>query len=363
PGQINLRRAITLRLNEKDNSGIPSQILSLIPIIGPLHISLNTQKPKPRLIDLILNLTFYVWKNICNLIINRFKNIKDIEYLILIDLLDNSLPLILEIYAKLFRCGFYKGYLEGIHLIIENLKNNLPIFNDYFVKNFHSSLRYQTAELNTAKQIIQKAKIINIERNDEKFKSVFVNTRNSKISKVKLISLEKKVSLILLLLFDEIYHNIKKTKNNNNETFELPSFNNKIVDIRVLPLAWSTSNLPDEEKIWNAENCNITNLSSNIILICGHSYHKECLSFFNEKCEYCFNYLSKSIKTNIISLNKRLFKSLNDDEIAEITKDNNNLDDDYEDENVETLLEETEENIDNQYEIQYNIWLNYNNSM
>ena len=84
---------------------------------------------------------------------------------------------------------------------------------------------------------------------------------------------------------------------------------------------------------------------------------------FNEKCKYCFNYLSKSIKTNIVNLNKRLFKSLNDDEISEITKDNNDLNEDYEDENVEILLEQTEQDIDNQYEIQYNIWLNYNNSM
>ena len=44
------------------------------------------------------------------------------------------------------------------------LNDHLPIFNDYFVENFHSSLRYQTAESNTDKQIIQKAKIIDIER-------------------------------------------------------------------------------------------------------------------------------------------------------------------------------------------------------
>ena len=121
--------------------------------------------------------------------------------------------------------------------IINALKNNLPIFNDYFVENFHSSLRYQTAESNLNKQIIQKAKIIDIEKNDDKFKKAFVNTRNVNISKVKLISLEKKVSLFLLLLFDKIYHNIGRTKNNNNETFELPSFNNRIVDIKALPLA------------------------------------------------------------------------------------------------------------------------------
>ncbi|GES75275.1 hypothetical protein GLOIN_2v1782578 [Rhizophagus clarus] len=149
------------------------------------------------------------------------------------------------------------------------------------------------------------------------------------------------------------------TKNNSDETIELPSFNNRIVDIRVLSLAWSTSNLPAEDKFYDAENCNIIDSSSNVVLICGHSYHKEYLNLLNEKCKYCFNYLSESIKTNITSLNKRLFKPLKDNEIPEITKDND-LNENYENENIEILLEQTEQNIDNQYEIQYNIWLNYN---
>ena len=426
PGQVNLRRAITLRLNKQDKSGIPSQVLSLIPMIGPLHISLNSretlfqiyhfffemlyhdlfgenkilaQKPKPRLINLILNLTFYGWKNIRDLIINRFGNTKDIEYLMMIDLLDNSLPLTLDIYAKLFKCGFFEGYLECIvkiwvlfqrlqrhnynkapliflsdvfywtlndHPILNILNDHLPIFNDYFVENFHSSLRYQTVESNTDKQIIQKAKTIDIERNHEGFKDTFINTRNTNISKVKLMSLEKKVSLFLLSLFDKIYHNIGKTINNNNRVFELPSFNNRNIDIRVLPLAWSTSNLPNNDKFCDAENCLSTDTvnSSNIILICGHSYHKECLSLLNEKCKYCFNYLSESIKTNVTSLNRRLFKPLKDNEISEITKDEKDEDDlgeNYEGENVETLLEQIEHDIDNQYEIQYHIWQNYNN--
>src|SRR6266511_4934975 len=148
----------------------------------------------------------------------------------MIDLLDNSIPLTLNIYAVLFRSRFFKGYLESVvkiwtlfqrlrrynynktplmflsdvfywtskeYPIIDILKNNLAIFNDYFVENFHSSLRYQTAESNTDKQIIQKAKTIDIERNDDGFKNTFINTRNTNISKVKLISLEKKVSLFL----------------------------------------------------------------------------------------------------------------------------------------------------------------------
>ena len=66
------------------------------------------------------------------------------------------------------------------HPIINVLKNNLPIFNDYFVENFHSSLRHQTAESNSDSQIIQKAKIIDIERNNNSsFEDSFVNLRNS----------------------------------------------------------------------------------------------------------------------------------------------------------------------------------------
>ena len=85
PGQVNIRRAITLRINKGIASGISEQILSLIPLIGPLHISLNSretlfqtyhfffemlyhdlfgdkkvlsQKPKQTVINLILDLTF-----------------------------------------------------------------------------------------------------------------------------------------------------------------------------------------------------------------------------------------------------------------------------------------------------------------
>jgi hypothetical protein len=118
-------------------------------------------------------------------------------------------------------------------------------------------------------------------------------------------------------------------------------------------LTWSTLNLPDNNKLCNAKNCILSN-SSNIILLCGHSYHKECLSLLDEKCKYCFNYLSESIKANIISLNKRLSKPLTNDEIIEITKDEDDLNDDYEAENIKVLLS-LEHNIDSQYEIQYHI--------
>src|SRR6266540_1444301 len=110
-------------------------------MIGPLHISLNSreilfqtyhfffeilyhnlfedkkilsQKSKQTIINHILYLTYHGWKNIYEIIIKRFENLKNAEYQMMINLLDNSIPLTLNIYAVLFRSRFFKGYLKSI---------------------------------------------------------------------------------------------------------------------------------------------------------------------------------------------------------------------------------------------------------
>ncbi|UZO16839.1 uncharacterized protein OCT59_008208 [Rhizophagus irregularis] len=254
-----------------------------------------SQKPKQTVINLILHLTYHGWKNIRDIVTKRFGNLKDAEYQMMIDLLDNSIPLTLDIYAILFRSGFFEGYLESTvkiwilfqrlrrhnynkaslmflsdvfywtsknHPIINILKNNLPIFNDYFVENFHSSLRHQTAESNSECQIKE------------------------------LKSLEKKVSLFLFSIFDKIHQNIGNTKQINNDRypkFYLPSF-----DIEV------------------------------------------------------------------DSLDQRLSTSLKENEIPLFEKENNNDDENDEEENIENILERIECDVENQYDIMYQQWLNYN---
>ena len=88
-------------------------------------------------------------------------------------------------------------------------------------------------------QIIQKAKIINVERNNSSFENSFVNLRNLAKSQIKELKfLEKKVSLFLFSIFDKICQDIENTKQINNDKypkFYLPSFNIEI-DIKVLPL-------------------------------------------------------------------------------------------------------------------------------
>ena len=124
-------------------------------------------------------------------------------------------------------------------------------------------------------------------------------------------------------------------------------------------------NIPTNDRFCDEDNCSLSNTidsSDTVILICDHSYHKECLILLNDKCKHCFNYLSKNIKTNITSLDRRLHKKLNDNEIPELTKDENDgSNENHDDENIETLLEQAEHNIDIQYENLYNTWLNYNN--
>ena len=247
----------------------------------------------------------------------------------------------------------------------------MPIFNDYFVENFHSSIRNQTAESNSTQQIIQRAKIIDSERtNNLSFKEAFVDSRNPTISHAKLDYLEKKTSLFLLSLFDDIYHNIGNTQQINRNkypTFNLPTFNVNI-DVKVLPLAWNTQTKPSDSRFCDAKKCLLSNnnnnsslSNNNIVLTCGHAYHKQCLDLLKDNCEYCFNYLSLNIKKNITSLKKRLYTPLKDNEKPLVEDENNDSlnEDNNDNENIENILERIESNIDNQFEILYQTWLNY----
>ena len=125
PGQLHVRRAITNRIKSGDSSGIPEQILHIVPMIGPLHVSLNSRetvfllnyqffdllfhgvfgnnkvlakKPKPYKINLILELTSQGWSRVRSIVMQKFEHSKDPEARYLINLLDNIIPLVLDFY-------------------------------------------------------------------------------------------------------------------------------------------------------------------------------------------------------------------------------------------------------------------------
>jgi len=125
-GQLFIRKAITKIRNQDEDAN--SIIKNFIPLIGPLHVSLNTrehvilihweffnkmyhsifgsnkvlaQKPKPWRINFLLDIASRGWKKISYVILNKFPtNCKDVEYRMMIDLLDNIIPSTLDIYAS-----------------------------------------------------------------------------------------------------------------------------------------------------------------------------------------------------------------------------------------------------------------------
>ncbi|CAB4374043.1 unnamed protein product [Rhizophagus irregularis] len=239
----------------------------------------------------------------------------------MIDLLDNSIPLTLDIYAVLFRSGYFEGYLESvvrIWVLFQRLRRRN--YNKASLRVPNGSIRNQTVKSNSALQIIQKAKNIDAERNNNSFKESFINSRNPIISQDKLNYLGKKVSLFLFSLFDKIYYNTENTKQINNK------------------------HKPADDKFCDAENCLLlSNIDSSngIVLIYGHGFYKECLALYNGKSR-----LTTPLKDNEIPLVE--------EEIIDSSGKSN-------DENIQSILERLKQNIDNQFKILYQQWSDYNN--
>ena len=158
---------------------LPNICEKVVPLIGPLHISLNSR-------------VCVFWTLVRESILSVFCFSKDIEFLTLINLVDNYVPLVLSIYSIVFKCNDYELYCKSLlhiwatfmvfhrrhydkailvilsHLMYWKEKNHpmnntlhqaLAAFDEYPVENFHSLLRASwTNATDNAEQISLKAK-------------------------------------------------------------------------------------------------------------------------------------------------------------------------------------------------------------
>ena len=129
------------RLVYFDSPSLPAALQDVVRLIGPLHISLNARecifliyheifadlysfqigkkaklakKPKPWRISLLLEVVYGGWTLIKDLILSGFGKCKGTEYLTLVNLLDNYVPLVLSIYSIVFKCNSYGLYCESL---------------------------------------------------------------------------------------------------------------------------------------------------------------------------------------------------------------------------------------------------------
>jgi hypothetical protein len=368
PGQVYIRSAIVQKLG--GNNNVPNEILGIIPMLGPLHISLNSReilvmkywpffdklwkavmgqrkklaaKPKPWRINLILHITYSAWLLIKTKVIQKFQT------------------LTLEIYANLFRGGFFDYYIESIfriwclfirmrrknydkapliflsdiiywetisHPLLECMRNNLPFFNEYFVENFHSSLRRQTSHKILNHEGLRKdAFVVDALRKENNFSNSYVQKEQYPWKGKKLQNLIFLTGDFLLKFFSQLYNNQNKSyiiKNNTGKRrLKYPQYFfatlNMKVDVMLLPTGYNTEKPPSSEKFCDYDQCSILldTESTRQVLICGHAYHSDCLKILNFVCLPCTHYFCDGIKKLSQSFIDRLTKDISDEEEEE----------------------------------------------
>ena len=120
---------------------LPDVCKNVAPLIGPLHVSLNSRecvllnfhgifsdlysflfgakaklakKPKPWRLSLLLEVIYGGWTLVRDTILPAFTNCKDIEFLTLLNLIGNYVPLVLSIYSAVFKCSNYNLYCKSL---------------------------------------------------------------------------------------------------------------------------------------------------------------------------------------------------------------------------------------------------------
>lgn len=284
-------------------------VQNIVPFIGPLHVSLNARecvvrsflnvfselysflfgkraklanKPQPWRISLLLEVMYGGWSLIRDLIMPVFTQCKSVEYLCLLNLLDNYCPLVLSIYSVVFKSNFceqfyesvfrcwvmmmkferrhydkallvavsmHQNLKEGSHPMYDRMTKALNAFDEYPVENYHSRLRARTRNCDAANQVQLKARELDACKHElDSFKIWCEPKRNFSYSPRKIQFLKRKASEWLVSKFQKIlqYPNLavrmqetKGKKKRAVEKWKLPTlFGDEPQKCNVLPVGF-----------------------------------------------------------------------------------------------------------------------------
>lgn len=252
----------------------PQCLQNVVPFIGPLHMQLNSRecvcvlnieffkkaysyifgerkilanKPKAWRISLIEELLYGGWTLIRDQVVVAFSNCKDVQYLTLLNLLDNYLPLVLSIYSVIFKCGNSDQYVDSVlrcwmmffcfkrhhydkapliwlsnflywksidHPLFYTITQSLNAFDEYPVENFHSILRAQTSHSDNGELLRQKARALDSNKaTSGNFSSVYAVPKRYAFSRGRLDELKLSAAKFIC----SILHGIKEHPNSAQE--------------------------------------------------------------------------------------------------------------------------------------------------
>ena len=133
-------QATTTASSTAAQSCSPHPLCSVIPTLGPLHVDLNADedivlgympfmrlvyeslfpgkkladKPKPWRIQFLLEVIYGGWTMVRTVVKSVFSKVKDVQYGVLLNLLDNYIPLALCSYSILFKLNRFDDYFCSI---------------------------------------------------------------------------------------------------------------------------------------------------------------------------------------------------------------------------------------------------------
>ena len=359
PAQFFMRKIIYNTITNQNNgqdcdsSSMNRDLLtSLIPILGPLHVGLNAiedvfltfrsffaemysiifpgkkplaEKPKPWRIMLVLELVYGGWSKIRETILLKFKDCKDVTFATITNLLDNYLPLVLNIYGIILRTNNFKQFLNAMIQVwvmfmcfhrrhydkvpliwISNViywslcfpelyqifSKYISVTDEYGVENTHSIIRSKTKCHDSVQQIIEKAKSIFYDKkNLQNFQSNFEPPKNYTFSHSNMDKLKGKAANILIDKFKEV-------ASVTSEELDTKEKLTKVLgtySTYMLPLGYHSSSPPDDTSRCDMPGCQYYKRDTipwKIFHGCWHSFHLICLNG-KKFCPICKSHLRK----------------------------------------------------------------------
>ena len=91
---------------------LPDSCKNVVPLIGPLNISVNSGECV--LLNFYKETKTVYWTLVRDTILSAFPKCEDIEFLTLLNLVDNYVPLVLSIYSVVFKCRNYDLYCPSL---------------------------------------------------------------------------------------------------------------------------------------------------------------------------------------------------------------------------------------------------------
>eukprot|EP00733_Pompholyxophrys_punicea_P000415 Pompholyxophrys_punicea_v1_NODE_113_length_3402_cov_6.295787.p1 type:complete len:937 gc:universal NODE_113_length_3402_cov_6.295787:2978-168(-) len=385
PGQFYTRKLVTHHLsNPNPATGF---LKNIIVLLGPLHVSLNSREmlvikymdilwrpfyqhifgagkklaktPKPWRIGLILTVANGGWQLVRRQILKVFPVINDPELLLFINIIDNLVPLVLDVYTIHFKSGNLEAYLlcllrlttalfnpmqrknyckitpayicdilrwaalpvdHPLYRLYCIIEKNLFHFDDWFVEGFHSLFRKHITPGATADDVLLAGRTVDrLIHEGSDFATVFGRRSHFSYPPALIVKMYDLAASFWVSHFEKIRQKLGMSREvkpiiPSGATFYYIAASNALIPQKMMPSSFQIQNLQPNPLV----DCFICAREDVVgclkMFHCGHSFHVNCLALSTtpSACGICL-FIDKTItKKNLDAYKASLAVPLDD---------------------------------------------------